>query len=108
MKSDKIILKELIGYIYDVMVDTDEGAPFEDREVPDYSGHELEFKIDMVIEQFLNIMRYYLYTKDRVMSIIMDFKHLSVMSNTCCANINDFLEEYEKEYKTKNNEQVKK
>ena len=108
MKSDKELLKELVEYFDNVMVDTEEGKPFEDREVPDYRGHELEFKIDMLIEQFLNIMRYYLYTKDRVMSIIMDFKHLPVMSNTCCANINDFLEEYEKEYKTKNNEQVKK
>ena len=51
MKNDKELLKELVGYLDNVMVDTEEGKPFEDREVPDYSGHELEFKIDMMIEQ---------------------------------------------------------
>lgn len=102
MKSDKELLKELVEYFDNVMVDTEEGKPFEDREVPDYSGHELEFKIDMVIEQFLNMMRYYLYTKDRVMSIIMDLKPMPVMSNTCCANINEFLEKLEKRMNANN------
>lgn len=102
MKSDKELLKELVEYFDNVMVDTEECKPFEDREVPDYRGHELEFKIDMVIEQFLNMMRYYLYTKDRVMSIIMDLKPLPVMSNTCCANINELLEKLEKRMNANN------
>lgn len=96
MKNDKELLEELVEYFDNVMVDTEEGKPFEDREVPDYRGHELEFKIDMMIEQFLNMMKYYLYTKDRVMSIIMDLKPLPAMSNTCCANINELLEKLEK------------
>lgn len=35
MKSDEELLEELVEYFYNVMVDTDEGEPFEDREVPD-------------------------------------------------------------------------
>ena len=96
MKNDKELLKELVEYFDDVMVDVEEGKPFEEVKVPDYSGHELEFKIDMVLELFQNLMRSYLYTKDCLERIIVDLKSLPVMGNRCCPNVNDFLKEYEK------------
>ena len=42
MKNDKELLKELVEYFDEVMVDVEEGKPFEKVEIPDYSGHELE------------------------------------------------------------------
>lgn len=90
------MLKELVEYFDNVMVDVEEGKPFDKVEVPDDSGHELEFKIDMVLELFRNMMRSYLYTKDCLMRIIMDLRSLPIMNNRCCPNVNDFLTEYEK------------
>ena len=102
MKNDKELLKELVEYFDDVMVDVEEGKPFDKVDVPDYSGHELEFKIDMVLELFQNLMRSYLYTKDCLERIIVDLRSLPVMGNRCCPNVNDFLKEYEKRISASN------
>ena len=96
MKNDKELLKELVEYFDNVMVDVEDGKPFEKVEVPDYRGHELEFRTDMLIELFQNMMRSYLYTKDCLERIIMDLRSLPVMGNRCCPNVNEFLEKYEK------------
>lgn len=56
MKSDKELLKELLEYFDGVMDDVVEGKPFEKREIPDYRGHELEFKIDLVIDYLHDMM----------------------------------------------------
>ncbi len=94
MKNDKELLKELVEYFDDVMVDVEEGKPFDKVEVPDYNGHELEFRIDMMIERFQEMMRSYLYTRDCLMRIIMDLKSLPVMGNS--PQVKDFLEKCEK------------
>ena len=94
MKNDKELLKELVEYFDDVMVDVEEGKPFDKVDVPDYSGHELEFKIDMVLELFQNLMRSYLYTKDCLERIIMDLRSLPVMGKS--PQVKDFLQKYEK------------
>lgn len=82
MKNDKELLKELVEYFDDVMVDVEEGKPFDKVKIPDYSGHELEFRIDMLIERFQEMMRSYLYTKDCLERIIMDLRSLPVMGNS--------------------------
>lgn len=102
MKNDKELLKELVEYFDNVMVDVEEGKPFDKVDVPDYSGHELEFKIDMVLELFQNLMRSYLYTKDCLERIIMYLRSLPVMGNSPQAK--DFLEKLEKECKSENDE----
>ena len=102
MKNDKELLKDLVEYFDDVMVDVEEWKPFDKVEVPDYRGHELEFRIDMLIELFQNLMKSYLYTKDCLERIIMDLRSLPVMNNRCWPNINDFLKEYEKRISANN------
>ena len=94
MKSDKELLKELVEYFDDVMVDVEGGKPFDKVEVPDYSGHELEFRIDMLIERFQDMMRSCLYTKDFLESIIMDLRSLPIMGKS--PQVKNFLTEYEK------------
>ncbi len=99
MKNDKDLLKELVEYFDNVMVDVAEGKPFEDdRDVPDYRGHELEFKIDMVIDLLHDMMC--TYSKMRNFIIRTN----GTGEGICYPNINEFLEEHEKEYKNKNNE----
>lgn len=93
MKSDKELLKELVEYFDNVMVDTEEGKPFEDREVPDYRGHELEFKIDMVIDFLHDMMCTYSAMRN---FIFRPNDKQKEGDNMCCTNINEFLEEYEK------------
>ena len=56
MKSDRELLKELLEYFDGVMDDVVEGKPFEKRGIPDYRGHELEFKIDLVIDYLHDMM----------------------------------------------------
>ena len=97
MKNDKELLKELIGYFEDVMVDVEEGKPFDKVNVPDYGDHELEFRIDMLIEQFQDMMRSYLYMRDCLERIIVDLKSLPVMGNS--PQVSELLEKYEKEQK---------
>ena len=98
MKSDKELLKELVEYFDEVMVDVEEGKPFDKVKVPDYSGHELEFRMDMLIERFHDMMRSYLYTKDCLESIIVDLTSLPIMGKSPQAK--DFLEKYEKDVST--------
>ena len=104
MKNDKELLKELVEYFDDVMVDVEEGKPFEEVKVPNYSGHELEFRIDMLIERFQDMMRSCLYTKDCLERIIVDLKSLPVMGKSPQAK--DFLEKLEKDMST--NKQINK
>ena len=94
MKNDKELLKELVEYFDNVMVDVEEGKPFEKVEIPDYSGHELEFRIDMLTERFQDMMRSYLYMRDCLERIIVDLKSLPVMGNS--PYVKEFLEKYEK------------
>lgn len=99
MKNDKELLKELVEYFRNVMVYVEEGKPFDKVEIPDYRGHELEFRIDMLIELFQNMMRSYLYTnlytKDCIMHIILDLKSLPVMGKS--PQVKDFLEKFERD-----------
>ena len=91
MKNDKELLKELVEYFDNVMVDVEEGKPFEDRDVPDYRGHELEFRIDMLIEQFQDMMNNLLYYKE--------FFHTyqnGTDEGICWPNIEELLEKLEK------------
>lgn len=94
MKSDKELLKELVEYFDNVMVDVGEGKPFEKVKAPDYSSHELEFRIDMLIERFQDLMWSCLYSKDYLERIIVDLKSLPVMSHSPYAK--DILEKYKK------------
>lgn len=100
MKNDKELLKELVEYFDEVMVDVEEGKPFDKVEIPDDSDHELEFRIDMVLELFQNLMRSYLYTKDCLERIIVDLKSLPVMGHS--PYVKDFLEKYEKRMSASN------
>ena len=102
MKSDKELLKELVEYFDEVMVNVEEGKPFDKVEVPDDSGHELEFRMDMLMERFQDMMRSCLYTKDCLERIIVGLKSLPVMGKS--PQVKDFLEKLEKECKNKNNE----
>ena len=94
MKSDKELLKELVEYFDEVMVDVEEGKPFDKVKVPDDSGHELEFRIDMLIERFQDMMRSCLYTKDCLERIIVDLRSLPIMGKS--PQVKNFLTEYEK------------
>ena len=98
MKNDKELLKELVEYFDEVMVDVEEGKPFDKVDVPDYRGHELEFRIDMMTERFQDMMRSYLYTKDCLERIIVDLKSLPVMGKS--PQIKNFLEKFEKNMST--------
>lgn len=97
MKSDRELLKELVEYFDDVMEDVAEGKPFEDREVPDYRGHELEFKIDMVIEYFHDMM-----------NTLLDYEEFfqtypkGTDDGICWPTVNDFLKKCEKRMSANN------
>ena len=94
MKSDKELLKELVEYFDEVMVDVEGGKPFDKVEVPDYSGHELEFRMDMLIERFQDLMWSCLYTNGCLERIIADLKSLPIMSHSPYSK--DILEKYKK------------
>lgn len=98
MKSDKELLKELVEYFDDVMVDVEEGNPFEDRDVPDYRGHELEFKIDMLINFLHDMMCTYSAMRNFI------FRTNGTGDGVRWPQVNELLEKFEKEYKNKNNE----
>ena len=91
MKNDKELLKELLEYFDGVMDDVVEGKPFEKREIPDYRGHELEFKIDLVID----------YLHD-MMNTLLDYENFfqtypkGTDDGVCYPNIKESLKEYEK------------
>ena len=104
MKSDKELLKELLEYFDGVMDDVVEGKPFEKVDVPDYSGHELEFRIDMMTERFQDMMNAYLVMKDSITRISDNLESLAVMSNIYWKNANDSLGECEKRTSVNNKE----
>lgn len=95
MKSDKELLKELVEYFDNVMDDVVEGKPFEKREIPDYRGHELEFKIDMLIHDMM-------CTYSAMRNFI--FRTNGIGDGVRWPQVNELLEKFEKEYKNKNNE----
>ena len=91
MKSDKELLKELLEYFDGVMDDVVEGKPFEKRDIPDYRGHELEFKIDLVID----------YLHD-MMNTLLDYEVFfqtypkGTDDGICWPNVNELLKKLEK------------
>lgn len=97
MKSDKELLKELVEYFDDVMVDVAEGKPFEDdRDVPDYRGHELEFKIDMVIDLLHDMMCTYSTMRNFII------RTNGTGDGIFWPNVNDFLKKCEKRMNANN------
>ena len=101
MKNDKELLKELVEYFDGVMDDVVEGKPFEKRDVPDYRGHELDYRIGMLIVRLHDIMCTYSAMRNFI------FRTNGTYDGVRWPNVNELLEKYEKEYKNKNNEQVK-
>ena len=99
MKSDRELLKELLEYFEGVMAGVEDGKPFEKRDIPDCSDHELEFWIDMVIREFDNMMCTYSAMRNLIIRIN------GTRDGVCWPNVNELLEKYEKEHKNKNNEQ---
>lgn len=100
--TDKELLQGLLTYFDSVMVDVEAGESFDKEELPDYKGHDQEFRIDMIVERFQDFMRSYLYTKDCLESIIVDLKSLPVMGKS--PQVKDFLEKLEKKCKNKDDE----
>lgn len=96
MKSDRELLKELLEYFEGVMAVVEEGKPFEKRDVPDCSDHELEFWIDMVIREFDNMMRTYSAMRNFI------FRINGTDDGVCWPNINELLEKYEKRMSSNN------
>lgn len=96
MKSDRELLKELLEYFEGVMAVVEEGKPFEKRDVPDCSDHELEFWIDMVIREFNNMMRTYSAMRNFI------FRTNGTDDGVCWPNINELLEKYEKRMSSNN------
>lgn len=96
MKSDRELLKELLEYFEGVMAVVMEGKPFEKRDVPDCSDHELEFWIYMVIREFNNMMRTYSAMRNFI------FRTNGTDDGVCWPNINELLEKYEKRMSSNN------
>lgn len=96
MKNDKELLKELVENFDGVMDDVTEGKPFEEREVPDYRGHELEYRIDRVIGKFHDMMCTY-----SAMNFIIR-KSFQTGDNVCWPNVNELLKKYEKRMNANN------
>ena len=90
MKSDRELLKELLEYLEGVMAVVMEGKPFEKRDVPDCSDHELEFWIYMVIREFNNMMRTYSAMRNFI------FRTNGTDDGVCWPHVNELLEKYEK------------
>lgn len=90
MKSDRELLKELLEYFEGVMAVVMEGKPFEKRDVPDCSDHELEFWIYMVIREFNNMMRTYSAMRNFI------FRTNGTCDGVCWPHVNELLEKYEK------------
>lgn len=96
MKNDRELLKELLEYFEGVMAVVMEGKPFEKRDVPDCSDHELEFWIYMVIREFNNMMRTYSAMRNFI------FRTNGTDDGVCWPNINELLEKYEKRMSSNN------
>ena len=89
-------MKELLEYFEGVMAVVMEGKPFEKRDVPDCSDHELEFWIYMVIREFNNMMRTYSAMRNFI------FRTNGTDDGVCWPNINELLEKYEKRMSSNN------
>ena len=96
MKSDRDLLKELLESFEGVLAVVLEGKPFEKRDVPDCSDHELEFWIYMVIREFNNMMRTYSAMRNFI------FRTNGTDDGVCWPNINELLEKYEKRMSSNN------
>ena len=96
MKSDRELLKELLEYFEGVMAVVMEGKPFEKRDVPDCSDHELEFWIYMVIREFNNMMRTYSAMRNFI------FRTNGTCDGVCWPHVNELLEKYEKRMSSNN------
>ena len=96
MKSDRELLKELLEYFEGVMAVVMEGKPFEKRDVPDCSDHELEFWIYMVIREFNNMMRTYWAMRNFI------FRTNGTCDGVCWPHVNELLEKYEKRMSSNN------
>lgn len=94
--TDKEILRDLLIYLNRVMADVDAGEPFGKEELPDYSGREQEFLIDMVVKQLQGMMDAYVHMRSVLMQISKNGKPLQIRDNMCWANIEEDLEVYEK------------
>ena len=96
MKNDRELLKELLEYFEGVMAVVMEGKPFEKRDVPDCSDHELEFWIYMVIREFNNMMRTYSAMRNFI------FRTNGTCDGVCWPHVNELLEKYEKRMSSNN------
>lgn len=96
MKNDKELLRGLLTYFDSVMVDVEAGDSFDKERLPDYSGNEQEFRIDMVVELFNGIMETYARMKSVLMQISKDGKPLLTRGNMSWINIMEDLDAYEK------------
>lgn len=94
--TDKELLQGLLIYFNRVMSDVDAGEPFDKEKLPDYSGHEQEFLLDMVVEQMQGMMDAYVHMRSVLMQISKNGKPLQIRDNMCWANIEEDLEVYEK------------
>lgn len=101
--TDKELLQDMLAYFNNVMVDVEAGESFDKEVLPDYKGHEQEFRIDMIVELFNGMMETYAHMKSVLMQISKEGKPLRIRNNMCWANIEDDLDAYEKSY-DKNNE----
>lgn len=98
MKSDKELLQGLLTYFDNVMVDVEAGDSFDKERLPDYSGHEQEFRIDMIVELFNGMMETYARMRATLMKISKDGKPLHIGDNMSWINIIGDLEAYDKTY----------
>lgn len=101
--TDKELLQGLLTYFNNVMVDVEAGESFDKEVLPDYRGHDQEFRIDMIVDLFNGMMDAYAHMKSVLMQISKDGKPLRIRNNMCWANIKDDLDAYEKS-SDKNNE----
>ena len=96
--TDKELLQGLLTYFNNVMVDVEAGESFDKEVLPDYSGYDQEFRIDMIVELFNGMMEAYAHMKSVLMQISKDGKPLRTRNNMCWANIEDDLDAYEKSF----------
>ena len=95
--TDKELLQGLLTYFDNVMVDVEAGDSFDKERLPDYSGHEQEFRIDMIVELFNGMMETYARMKSFLMQISKDGKPLQIRNNMCWANIKGDLDAFIKD-----------
>lgn len=99
--TDKELLQGLLTYFNNVMVDVEAGESFDKEVLPDYRGHDQEFRIDMIVDLFNGMMDAYAHMKSVLMQISKDGKPLQIRGNMSWINIMDDLDAYEKAYEKK-------